>query len=362
MKTILISTVSEFFKQRAGMFFVFIGILFGFLSGSEHHAFAAFFLTDPFGMLYLFLIWLVYTLLCIHFLLNLWKQPEYVFVYHTRLWSNALRLRRFGIMALGFFQPLLYYGIYMLSIAIQDKLLHRIGPVIPFYVLLSLAVILSAEWRIRNPRLFVNKKQGMGSWQFPRPTSWVFWSLEWLFREKGVTLLVCKAGAALVTVCTLIYYSTDTYDLRLPAVGLSLGYLLNIGLSYELFQWESAVWLWSRSLPFSVNARFLRTLLLHMIIILPETLIALRYNMLTFLELIQLYCLGFSILMLFHVYLYKKNGLLEDTMQAVLLGFIGLTLLILYKIPILIIALVLLVFSYFMYRKWYAGLGSSSES
>ena len=59
MKTILISTVSEFFKQRAGMFFVLIGILFGFLGGREHHAFAAFFLTDRFGMLYLFGIWLL---------------------------------------------------------------------------------------------------------------------------------------------------------------------------------------------------------------------------------------------------------------------------------------------------------------
>jgi hypothetical protein len=256
---------------------------------------------------------------------------------------------------------LLYYGIYMFSIALQDKLLHRISPIFFFYILLILAIVASAEWRIRNPRLFVSKKQGMGNWQFPRPTSWVFWSLEWLFREKGVTLLICKAGAAIVVVCTLIYYRTDTYDLRLPAVGMSLAYLLNIGLSYELFLWESAIWLWNRSLPLSINMRFLRTLILHMILILPETLVALRYNMLTIPELVQLYCLGFSILMFFHAYLYKKNGLLEDTMQAVLLGFIGLTLLILYKISVLIIGLFLLAFSYFMYRKWYAGLESSQS-
>lgn len=343
------------------MFFVLIGLLFGFLSGREHHAFAVFFLTDSFGMLYLFSIWLLYTLFCIHFLLNLWKQPEYGFVYHTRLWSKSLRVRRFGIVALGFLQPLIYYGIYLFSIALQDKLLSRISPILFFYITLISGIIVAGEWRIRNPRLFVNKKQGLVSWQFPRPASWTFWSLEWLFREKGVTLLVCKGGAMMVFVCTLIYYGTDNYDLRLPAIGLSLAYLLNVGLSYELYQWEGVVWLWNRSLPVSINRKYLRALGLHMLIILPETLISFRYNILSIVDLLQLYTLGFSVLVVFYAYLYKKNGLLEDTMQAVLLSFIALTLLILYKVPIMLIALSLLMLSFFFYKKWYQQPGSLAQ-
>ncbi len=335
------------------MFFVLIGILFGFLSGNEHHAFAAFFLTDRFGMVYLLIAWLLYTLLCIHFLLNLWKQQTYGFVYFTRLWSNRKRFYRFIILAFGFIQPLLYYGIYLISIAVQDKLLSRVWPIFVFYAFLSLAIVASAEWRIRNPRLFVNKKEGIS--KFPRPVSWIYWSLEWLIREKGITLLVCKTGSAIVFVGTLLYYGTDpSYDLRLPAIGLSLGYLLNIGLSYELFQWENSIWLWNRSLPTSMNRRFVRALVLHMIIILPETLIVLRYNVLNFSETAQLYGLGLAIIMLFHTYLYKKTGLLEDTMQAVLIGFVLLTLLVLYKIPIPGITLALLVFTYFVYPKWQA--------
>jgi len=360
MKTILITTVSEFFKQRAGMFFVLIGILFGFLSGNEHHAFAVFFLTDKYGMLYLIIIWLLYTLLCIHFLLNIWKQQAYGFIYYTRLWSTGKRFCRFIILALGFIQPLLYYGIYMFSVALKDKLLARIWPIFLFYIVLSLAIVGSADWRIRNPRLFVNKKQWISN--FPRPVSWIYWSLEWLLREEGVTLLVCKTGSAIVFVGTLLYYGTDSsYDLRLPAIGLSLGYLLNIGLSYELFQWESLVWLWNRSLPTSMNRRFIRALILHAIIILPETMIIFRYDVLTLSETVQLYGLGLGILMTFHTYIYKKNGLLEDTMQAVLIGFIVLTLLVLYKIPVLIIAITGLGFSYYMYPKWFAAPGSNKE-
>lgn len=267
-----------------------------------------------------------------------------------------MRFYRFTLLALGFIQPLIYYGIYLISIAVQDKLLSRVWPIFIFYGFLSLAIVASAEWRIRSPRLFVSKKQGIS--QFPRPVSWIYWSLEWIIREKGITLLVCKTGSAIVFVGTLLYYGTDpSYDLRLPAIGLSLGYLLNIGLSYELFQWESSVWLWNRSLPTSINLRFIRTLILHMILILPETLIVFRYNVLTFLEAMQLYSLGLAVLMLFHIYLYKRNGLLEDTTQAVLAGFVLLTLLVLYKIPVLMITITVLVYTYYMYPKWYVNLG-----
>jgi hypothetical protein len=70
MRVLFNATVTEFFKQRAGMFFVVIGLLFGFMSGNEHHAFAVFFLTAEFGMLYLLVIWFAYTLFCI-LILNL---------------------------------------------------------------------------------------------------------------------------------------------------------------------------------------------------------------------------------------------------------------------------------------------------
>lgn len=91
-----------FFRQRAGMFLVLLGVLFGFLSANEHHAFAVFFLTGTYGMLALFVIWLIYSLLCAQFLINTWKLPEYTFIYHARMWPAQLRMRRFAIQALGF--------------------------------------------------------------------------------------------------------------------------------------------------------------------------------------------------------------------------------------------------------------------
>jgi hypothetical protein len=354
MKTLMLSTVTAFFSQRAGLFFVLMGVLFGFLSGAEHHAFAVFFLTGTYGIVYLFAIWLAYTLLCVQFLTGLWKQPEYTFVYHTRLWRLSRRFLRFLLMSLGFLQPILYYGVYLISISIQDDISGRLGLVLPLYLIMIAFIMIAAEWRIRNPRLYVVKNSKfIFHWPFPRPRNWAYWSIEWLFRERGVTLLAGKAGAILVATGTMLYYTTDAYDLRLPAVGLLLAYSLNVGISYELYKWESQVWLWGRTLPVSNLQRFGRVLALHAIIILPETLAVLRNGALTFFEICQLFGLGLSVLTLLHSFFYKKEGLLDDSMQTILFGFVGLTILILYKIPLLLIGGVLLVLTYYMFPRWY---------
>lgn len=353
MKILMLSTVQAFFRQRAGMFFVLLAILFGFMGANEHYGFALFFLTDPFGMFYLAGIWIVYTFLCGHFISNLWTRPDYSFIYQTRLWANFKRMGRFLLMALGFLQPILYYGIYIFAIARQDKLLHRVWPIFIFYVILSAVIVLIAEWRIRNPQLFNSKAKSSCAWPFPRPVSWIYWSIEWLIREKGLTFLFCKVGSVGVIICTLIYYQTDVYDIRLPAIGFSLGYLLNIGLSFELFFWENEIWLWNRSLPISKPNRFLRTGIIHAILLAPETLVAIRYQIISFSEVMQLYGLGLALILLFHAYLYKRIGLLEDMMKPVLMVFVILTFIILYRIPVWAIAGAGLVSTYYLYLKWY---------
>lgn len=354
MKMLLLSTVLVFFRQRAGTFFVLLGILFGFLSSVEHYAFAVFFLTGANGMGYLLALWLAYTTLCVQFVNATWKRPEYTFIYHARVWSATMRLRRFVVMAFGLLQPLFYYGAYLLIIAVQDGLMQHLWPIVPFYAILVTVIVAGAEWRIRKPVLYVPaQNRNYFRWPFRRPVSWIYWSFEWLFRERGVTLLAGKLGAMLIAAGTMLYYSTDQYDIRLPGVGLSLAYLLNLGLSLELYQWESRIWLWGRSLPVPKTVRFGRMFLLHALLIVPETLVAVRNGPLNFFEVFQLYVLGLGILLTCHLYFYKSGGLPENGMQFFLFGFAALTLVILYKVPLLAIAGCFLVFSMYFYPRWY---------
>ncbi|WP_439559193.1 hypothetical protein [Dyadobacter sp.] len=354
MKMLLLSTASAFFRRRAGTFLVLMGVLFGFLSGAEHYAFATFFLTGNYGMHFLFLLWFGYTLVCAQFINQLWQQPDYTFIYNARIWPTALRGRRLFVLGLGFLQPILYYGIYLASIAIQDKVMDRIWLILPMYAALAVLLVAVAEWRLRNPVLYVKRKgAGIFSIPFPRPASWLYWVFEWLLRERGITLLAGKTGAVLVATGTMLYYSTDQYDLRLPAIGLSLAYLLNFGISMELYQWENEVCLWEKSMPVTDLRRFWRVTAFHALLIVPETLAAMRNAALTPAELLQLFLLGVALLTVSHLYLYRKQSQPDDHFKVFLFGFVGLTLLILYKIPLLILAGAGMLFSIWFFPKWY---------
>ena len=135
----------------------------------------------------------------------------------------------------------------------------------------------------------------------------------------------------------LVYDSTGDYDLRLPAIGFTLAYLMNIGLSQELYEWENRVWLWGKSLPISRMKRFLNVLVLHAILILPETLVAVREDSVGSLsawEWVQIFGLGLACLLLHHARLYRKNYDPEKSSQSLLVGYIVLTFLILYSVPV----------------------------
>lgn len=227
-------------------------------------------------------------------------------------------------------------------------------PVFPYWLLLSLVLMSVAEWRLRNPDQTTATKT-VFRLPFGRPTNFVFWTLEWLLRERGFTLLLSKVGVFLFMIAAQVYDSTGTYDLRLPAVGFTLAYLLNAGLSYELYRWENEVWLWGKSLPFGKLTRFGRVIILHAILLLPEAFLAVSYGTrLEWYELAQLYTLGLGALVLYHTSLYRSPKLREETLQPVAIGFIILTFAILYKIPVALLALALLVGAFAGWQRWYS--------
>jgi hypothetical protein len=337
MKTLLMSTVREFFRQRAGFFLVAIFLIFGFLTGREHYAFALFFLTGDWGMVILFMIWGSYGLLCAQFIARQWMRPEYVFLHNVRLWSPAKRFFRLFLMALGFIQPLLFYGVYVLSIARQENILGTGWPLFVYWLLLCLALMVVTEWRLRNPDVASSARKSSLRLPFKRPASMIFWTLEWVLRERGLTLLLTKAGAILFVTATLVYDHTGDYDVRLPAIGFTLAYLMNIGLSQELFAWDNQVWLWGKSLPISHWKRFLNIVALHAILILPETFVAVRGDSMDSLsgwEWMQIFGLGLACLLLHHVRLYRKDYDPETNSQSLLVGYLVLTFLILYSVPV----------------------------
>lgn len=344
MKILFRSTVGEFYRQRAGFFLIIILLAFGFLSAREHTGIAIFLLAGKSGTISLAVMWISYTLMAQIFWNALWSSPAYSFVYHTRLIPVVRRLAWLGALATGFLVPPLLYGIWIVNVVLNEGIFPRAIPVFCTWLVMWLLLVLWSERKLRTQDTAVIKKISPVALHFKRPVSWTFWTLEWLFRDKSLTLLLCKAGAVLFTVATLAYYGTDDYDFRLPAIGLSIATLANIGLSYEVFHWETGIWPWSRSLPVSFLTRAIRLALVHFIILVPDFLLTIRYGypLLTPDEILQIFFIQISLLLWYHSTLYKEKVLLEDSLGTVFILFIVLTILILYSVPPGLLAVTLL--------------------
>ncbi|TDB61856.1 hypothetical protein [Arundinibacter roseus] len=353
MKVLLLSTVREYYRQHAGLFLVILFVLFGFLSSREHYAFALFFLKDPNGMTYLLGLWLLYSFFAGYYVQQLWTQARYLFIYHLRLLPAKILLWRLSVMAFGLHLPLILYAFYLTLISIQEKILNATLPLSFFLFGLNALLVLLAVWRLRNPGAHAQKSRAGGFLPFPRPKNWIFWTLEWLLRERGITVLISKTGVFLAMTAALVYDSTGTYDLRLPAVGFTLAYLLNCGLLYEIYHWNYEIWRWTRNLPRSANRRLIEMLVVSMLCLLPETLLIYRYGTrFSGMDILQLNLLGVGCVVLYYVQLYRKAVLFETSIYPVFAGFIVLTLAILYHIPLALLAAGLLVAAWLGWHRW----------
>ena len=171
----------------------------------------------------------------------------------------------------------------------------------------------------------------------------LLWTIEWLFRERGLTLLLTKLGSSLAIAATLWYYSTDEFDLRLPAVGLSFAALANLGISYETYRWRVEAWSWSRTLPLKRRQRVLDIVFTHFLLLIPELFVITRYGLseLEVIDLIQLFFFTCSILISYHGLLSFFNLPLENSLKRLFFPYIVLTILIMYQIPLYFLTIIL---------------------
>src|SRR5690606_9235316 len=218
--------------------------------------------------------------------------------------------------------------------------------------LLLILLILKLEWTIRHPAIR-NQLVSHNRLNMKRPVSFLYWTMEWLVRKRTLTLLITKSASAVLIAGVMLYYQTDEYDLRLPALGLILSTLLNTGLSAEVYTWQNQTWLWLRSLPIAPQKQILRIIHLHFLILVPELILTWRYGWtsLSGWEMMQLNLLSLSLILLVHSLFYRFNRPFEEMIQLLFWLFIGLTIVIMYKVSIVMVAFSMLVIAGINYKK-----------
>jgi hypothetical protein len=345
--------VRDFFRINVGFFFVCTGICFGFLSGREHLALAQSFISSFFLFLIPLSVWILYLLKVINFNTLSFVRKENSFFYTARILPHSSLWICLLIVAVYQLLPILLYAAFLVAVAIQQNQLSSVTLICLSVSILTLCIAYRLYLNILYPSQ--EKKVGylknwLDQW-ITKPYSWFF--PEWILRTQPLLVIGTKLFASLLIVGVARLYSFDEYDERLLAMGSTLAFAANLAIVYYYHRFENFHLRIVRSLPFSLPSRVSFFLLVIGLLSLPEWGVLITYfpKALPLVDLILIALVGYSIYFLGYAYLFRTDITLEKFIGRIFTAAFFLVIAILFKVPVLLIALVLFSCGYFIYKN-----------
>jgi hypothetical protein len=347
--------VVEFYRVNAGFFFIVIGVGFGFLSGKEHTALAHAFVGSTMLLFIPILIWAVYTLKVIQFnKIELSKDENSFLLASAALSPLQLLMCCLALSVKQLILPILYGG-FLLVTALKLEVVRSLLLIIVSLSFLALVVTLIIRYEILHPgrnKLISLWKRKMDS-LFVKPLIWFY--PEWISRQQPLMVIGTKIFAGLLIVGVGRLYLFDSYDERLMAMGCTLSFSANLALVYFYHQFENFHFSLMRSLPIPLFKRLLS--FLGTVLLLNLTEIGLLFNYypssLSPAHGFILFAFALSIYLLAFAVLYLKSIPLETFIQKVFIASFCWIILILFKIPVVLIAFIQILAAWFIYSNRY---------
>jgi hypothetical protein len=331
------------------------GVCFGFMSSIEHKALAQFFISSLLALCIPVTIWLMYTLKVIGFNKTTLASPVNEFIYNLRLFTSQFQ----WILATAFVTaqllPIIGYAVFLMVMALDHNLLPAFFFIlvsIMVFVLLAVSLFILAlrkqffEKRITFFGRIINHILRRHHLQF---------FIEWLVRNHGITLSGTKVFCYVVVLSVLHLYTVEIYDVRLLAMALTVTFAGNLVLVFYFHRFENYHLSISRMLPITLGRRMINFLIIFSILCIPETGLLIKNfpAYLSFFDLIQLILLSMSTLVLVYALRYIRDTGLEKFTRSIFLLCMLWIIMILFMVPIWIIAAANVLIGSIVFRKNY---------
>jgi hypothetical protein len=354
-KILNLTIVKEYYRQNAVFIFAVLMFSFGFLRAIEHITIIKMALKLPSLLALTFLIWALHTIKVLLFSLRIFESRGNEFLYHIRLYSPMKRFLAFGLMQFNLIQLTFLYSLWMIKIGIEEKQFLSVLAIISCNILLIFAGIIAYEFRIKRPNaVSVTAKPVQSFLARFRTPSYLFF-IRYLFSKQPVLLLLTKLFSCFVLVGICNLYPTDAYDERLLALGGLFAAAAHTVFCQQYLSFENQYLSFSRNLPIIHQQRLLSYLLAYSILLLPEIIILARNlpDGVNYIFALELMIFVLSMIFLNHHTQYI-NRISNDTfMQCLFFAGILFLLLIMFKIPVILMALVNFSIATFIFRKYY---------
>ncbi len=335
IKFLVKSWVYPFYRTYAGFLFVVFLFAAGLLKGEEHVAIAKFFTSDVKNLAYPYFGLLLYEFLTLHFSIRWISEQKNMFLRDLVYVSGRPRTVILGIIILYLHIPVIAYSLFLLGMALASGQIP-VSLVIIFGSIFKLAIFTFILYRFL---LFpVEKKYNRifritlpGFLNFPV----IIFSIKHFFSKSFLSFLLSKTlSIGTLMVFILLIQTIDNYE-RFASVVITLIFISNAFLSYELFKFQNTDLNVFRNLPLKPWIILLQSLMIMIILNLPEILIIFR----NFSSLISIWDLsmnvmnGLMVLLFLFAYLVYYNIDLQQYITRIFWGSILLVLLLLFDFP-----------------------------
>lgn len=345
---------TEYYRLNAGFFLLVIGICFGFLRDVEHLALGMYFTSSPWLMFIPIAVWLVYALKVLSFNHHAVRKPENAFVFAAALARPSLATALVLISALQF-MPALMYGGFLIVIATRFSQFTAI-------VMTGLAflVCLLLIWgRLYRDIVLADSERKVAPWlrainlNFTRPFIWFYPA--WIIRRQPGLAIGTKAFAMLIIFGVTRLYLYDAYDERLFGMGCAVAFASNLVLIFFYQRFENFHFSLLRGLPLTRVRRLWNFIVICILLQLPEFSVMINYTPrnVSSLQLASVYLFALSVNLLGYASLFIRDITLELVVRRVFAASLLWIVLILFKVPVLLIALLQVILALQIYLKYY---------
>jgi hypothetical protein len=347
--------VLAFYSHNAGFLFLTVLFGFGFLRPEDHIALMRYVFGSPFLLVLLWAIWGLYHLKTVSFVQQRLGLPSHSFLYNLVLINRVERWVLLFLVQVSIWLPVLMYAAFVGYYGWLFGQHAAVFSTVIFLTAMPLTALWTYEYRLfrPNPDKRLNVVNTYFNRQFAKPYYSFF--LLHLFKLDAISFFLTKAFTLGITIGLCVLYPTDDYDQRLLSLGALLVGVAHASILLNLYQFEHLQLPILRNLPLTHSRRLGQYALLFMLLLLPETLVFLRYLPveLSYGYAVQWWVFALSMCSVIWGRFLQKHYTVDELLRHSFYFFIAGFFAIMFRIPISIFAIANFVVGIWLFAQFY---------
>nr|WP_199077017.1 hypothetical protein [Pedobacter sp. ASV19] len=264
----------EFYTQHAGLFLFLFYLIFGAVEPGQmlnyHKSLLMAISSSPLALFSCCLLWILYALKCVLFIHKQQKLTNHTFLNLLTTLSPGKQIKVWAKLYITLFLPVLVYIVLILVTSVYIKHYGNVPGIFLFTgILISAAAFYN--YRLSNYGFIQPKKLIRKPFpSFRKPET--LWPVFYVIQQQTIMFFVCKVLSFLLFKAMLWMFADIGPDVRVALFGLLAAILSHTVLVAMLLKHEAACFSFIRSLPVLRRKVLLNTLLVLLILFIPELL------------------------------------------------------------------------------------------